>query len=482
MLGHVLQAILAPVLVFGLVIFIHEFGHFVAAKALGVYAPRFSIGFGPAIFRKRRGETEYVLAWLPIGGYVRMASRHDAETAFLEGGNEESTARQENDPGYDPNAMIPFGPKPVPEDRWFESKPLWARVTIMIAGVVMNTVLAIVVATGIALHYGVVRYPASVIGAVRVPATLPEMAQLQAGDSILAVNGHAVHDWDEVGDRIFESAGRIELTTQRGRFTIPLKRDSAVLTIAQALIPYLPPVIDTVFPNDRAMAGGLLRGDSITSVGGHPVRSWGEVVEQVSSSPEKPLAFVVQRGASTQTLTITPKSVADLDSVNAVPGHMVGKIGAGAKNPVYRASVGLGGALRWGLAFTESKAGSVFTILHQIGNGDRSVSELGGPIAITRSAVSAARVGFDELLALIVLLSINVAVLNLLPIPILDGGQILINVLESAKGSPFSMRTREYILRFGLVAIALLFVIVMYNDTRAGFVSFFGWISRLFGA
>ena len=108
MLGHVVQAILAPVLVFGLVIFVHEFGHFIAAKALGVYAPRFSIGFGPAIFRKRRGETEYVLAWLPLGGYVRMASRHDAETAFLEGGTEEGTARTENDPDYDPNAMIPF--------------------------------------------------------------------------------------------------------------------------------------------------------------------------------------------------------------------------------------------------------------------------------------------------------------------------------------------------------------------------------------
>jgi regulator of sigma E protease len=482
MLGHVVQAILAPLLVFGLVIFVHEFGHFIAAKALGVYAPRFSIGFGPAIFSTRRGETEYVLAWLPIGGYVRMASRHDAEAAFLEGGNEESNARTEADPDYDPNAMIPFGPKPVPEDRWYESKPLWARVTIMIAGVVMNTVLAIVVATGIALHYGVVVYPSSVIGAVRVPATVPQMAQLQAGDSILAVNGHAVRDWDQVGDQVFASAGKLELTTQRGTVEIPLKSDSTVIAIATALIPYLPPVIDTVFPNDRAMQGGLRRGDSITSVGGHPVRSWGEVVEQVSASPEHALEFVVQRASARETLTVTPKAFADLDSLKQGTQHIVGKIGAGAKNPVYRTSVGLGPALRWGLAKTRASAGTVFTILHQIGNGQRSVRELGGPIAITRQAVSAAQVGFDELLGLIVLLSINVAVLNLLPIPILDGGQILINVLESAKGSPFSMRTREYILRFGLVAIALLFVIVMYNDTRAGFASFFGWISRLFGA
>src|SRR6185436_16654575 len=131
-------AILAPILVFGLVIFVHELGHFLAAKAMGVYTPRFSIGFGPALWRRRRGETEYVLAALPLGGYVRMASRHDEATAFLEGGSEEKTARSTNDPGFDPNAMIPFGPNPVPENRWFESKPLPARLFILFAGVTMN--------------------------------------------------------------------------------------------------------------------------------------------------------------------------------------------------------------------------------------------------------------------------------------------------------------------------------------------------------
>ena len=135
-----------------------------------------------------------------------------------------------------------------------------------------------------------------------------------------------------------------------------------------------------------------------------------------------------------------------------------------------------------GWRITWLNAGAVFKILHDIGSGEQSVKQLGGPIAITRAAVDAARSGVDVLFQLIALLSINVAVLNLLPIPILDGGQILINVLESAKGSPFSMRTREYILRFGLFAIALLFLILMYNDTRGGFIKLFGWIGRLFGA
>jgi regulator of sigma E protease len=481
MLGHVVQAILAPLLVFGLVIFIHEFGHFIAAKALGVYAPRFSIGFGPSIFRRRHGETEYVLAWLPLGGYVRMASRHDAEIAFLEGGSEEATARTQDDAGYDPNAMIPFGPKPVPENRWFESKPLWARVIIMSAGVVMNALLAVGVATWIALHYGVVVFPTAVVGSVHAPASAPALAQLQSGDSIVAVNGTAVRDWNEAQEEVAASAGSVELTTQRGKVSIALNGSTTPVTVIKSLVPYLPPVIDTVFPNDRAMQGGLRQGDSVMSVGGSPVRSWSDIVDRVSISAEHSLEFVVRRGAATDTLHITPKGVQELDSAKS-GAAVVGKIGAGARSPVYETSVNLADAFRWGLRRTRTDAGRVFTILHQIGAGQRSVSELGGPIAITRQAVSAANQGFDEVLYLIVLLSINVAVLNLLPIPILDGGQILINILESAKGSPFSLRTREYILRFGLLAIALLFVIVMYNDTRAGFASLFGWIQHLFGA
>ncbi len=481
MLVNVVQAILAPVLVFGLVIFVHEFGHFIAAKALGVYAPRFSIGFGPAIYRRRKGETEYVLAWLPLGGYVRMASRHDAEAAFLEGGNEESNARGEGEAGYDPNAMIPFGPKPVPEDRWFESKPLWARVIIMSAGVAMNVVLAVSVATLMAFHYGVLVAPASVLGGVRAPASAPALAQLRSGDSIVAVNGNPVRNWEDVEDRVVEAARSVQLTTQRGQVTVAFTDSTTPGTVLDALIPYLPPVIDTVFPNDRAMQGGLREGDSVMSVGGVAVRSWTDIVDKVSASAEQPLEFVVHRGPATDTLHITPKAVAQVDSATSRTSR-VGKIGAGAKSPAYQKSVNLAGAFRWGLRRTKTDAGQVFTILHQIGAGQRSVTELGGPITITRQAVQAARLGLYSVLGLIVLLSINVAVLNMLPIPILDGGQILINVLESAKGSPFSMRTREYILRFGLLAIALLFVIVMYNDTRAGFVSLFGWISHVFGA
>jgi regulator of sigma E protease len=205
------------------------------------------------------------------------------------------------------------------------------------------------------------------------------------------------------------------------------------------------------------------------------------MVAQVGASPNKPITFVMRRGAATETLTVTPKAVSEPDPSTGRE-RTVGKIGAGARDPSIRVTLNFGEALAWGLRITRTNAGAVFKVLHDIGTGSVSVKELGGPVAITRASVSAARNGVDELFYLIALLSINVAVLNLLPIPILDGGQILINVLESAKGSPFSMRTREYILRFGLFAIALLFAIVMYNDTRAGFAKVFGWIGHLFGA
>src|SRR5687768_10882767 len=214
---------LAPIFVFGLVVLVHELGHFMAAKWLGVYAPRFSIGFGPALWRRRFGETEYVLSALPLGGFVRMASREDEATAFLEGGSEqpkvpaigasssptvtgEPHAVEAKPKDWDPNAMVPFGPKPVPEDRWFESKPLWGRLIIMLAGVTMNAVLAIVVYSGLYVANGRAYIPA-VVDSV-VAGRPAERAGLQRGDSIVAVNGTPVRMWTEVTEVISKSAGQ----------------------------------------------------------------------------------------------------------------------------------------------------------------------------------------------------------------------------------------------------------------------------------
>ena len=475
-------AILAPILVFGLVIFVHELGHFLAAKAMGVYAPRFSIGFGPSLFRKRWGETEYVLAILPLGGYVRMASRLDEDMAALEGGSEERSARDAADPRFDANAMIPFGPKPIPEHRLFESKPLPARLLILIAGVAMNALLTLVLAVGLALHVGRQVVDTTVVGGVTSGTDIAGVQQLQFGDTIRSVNGRTVTSWDQVVRGIEASKDTVEITTQRSQVRIPLRGSRSVSPddVVGAVSFYIHPVLDTIMKGDRADAAGFRRGDSVIAINSRPVRTWSDLVLMVSRSPEQPLTFDVVRAGAPVTLRVTPKAVQGPDPETGEV-RSVGKIGAGPRTMSRREPVGVSEAISTGARATWMMAGSIVGIVKQLVSGQVSVRQLSGPVGITRMSVEAARSGLETLVSLIALLSINVAVLNLLPIPILDGGQILINVLEAAKGKPFSLRTREYILRFGLLAIALLFVVVMYNDTRNWFVRLAGWVARLFG-
>ena len=469
---------LAPVLVFGLVIFVHELGHFLAAKAVGVYAPRFSIGFGPTLWRRRWGETEYVLAALPLGGYVRMASRLDEDIAFLEGGSEEPSGKAEAE--LDPNALRPFGPLPVPENRLFENKPLPARMLILIAGVTMNVLLTIVVYFGLTLTYGPRVVKARVVGTVDTLSTAPALAQLQIGDTIKAVNGVPVATWNAAKERMVRSDTAVVITTNRGTVRIPVGGQGAPKPeqVASAIDYFRPPVIDSVIPGEPAAKAGFAAGDSVVAIQGEPVRQWDDVVRVVTAAPGRSLSFDVMRHGQHVTVAVTPKAAESTDETGAAT-H-VGKIGVAGRELITRGHVSVGRAFVSSVEMTWSKAVEVVDVVRDLLLGRLSVGQLGGPIAITRASVEAARLGLEWLFGLIAYLSVNVAVLNLFPIPILDGGQILLNVIESAKGSPFSIRTREYILRFGLVAIALLFVTVMYNDTRGPLARMFGWIARLF--
>jgi regulator of sigma E protease len=388
---------LAPIIVFGLVVFVHELGHFLAAKALGVYAPRFSIGFGPALWRRRWGETEYVLALLPLGGYVRMASKQDQASAFLEGGSEERDVPEvganaappmitgsESQRDWDPNAMKPFGPKPIPDHRWFESKPLVGRLFILIAGVTMNVILALVINMGTVAAYG---------------------------------------------------------------------------------RQYTPAVVDTVLQDRPAALAGLQRGDSIAAIDGTPVTEWQQLLDRVTVSPGRTLTLEVVRGGQRLSVPVRPE---EREVQNELTGRRerVGRIGAGPVRRTSREPLAFADAIANGWDTTWKQASGIVDLVRGIFAGDVSTSTLGGPIAIAEVSVRAAKFGLETFLGLIALLSINVAVLNMLPVPILDGGQILLNILEAAKGSAFSERTREYILRVGLLAIALLFVLVMFNDIK----------------
>lgn len=469
-------AILAPILVFGLVVFVHELGHFIAAKLLGVYAPRFSIGFGPALWKRRHGETEYVLAALPLGGYVRMASKHDEEAAILEGGSEEKTARGADDPGYDPEAMLPFGPKPIPQHRWFESKPLWGRLVILLAGVFMNIVLTFAVLTGLAMHWGRPIYPTTVVGTVDTLAWAPALTgELQPGDTIRTVDGRPVGTWNEIVERMEAAEGdTLVLTTSRGRVALPTGGDAERRREAsRSVVFYQPPVIGGTLPGRPARAAGLEAGDTVQAIAGEPVGSWPDMVRQVGARAGQPTVLAVRRDGAVREVTVTPEAVDEPDPRTGKI-RKVGRIGATPMDLAEREPVAFTEAVGAGWSGTWNMGGAIVGFVRGLFAGDVSVKELGGPIRIAEVSVEAGQQGFERLFELIALLSINVAILNLLPIPILDGGQVLLNVAESVKGSPFSLRTREYILRFGLAAIGLLFVLVMYNDLT-------NIVRRLFG-
>lgn len=398
---------LAPILVLGIVIFVHELGHFLAAKWTGVYAPRFSLGFGPALWKRRRGETEYVIAALPLGGYVRMASREDETMAAIEGGKPEGQGQGHGGlhvaggdgavaealtgdgrpADWDENAMVPFGPKPVPPERWFESKPLWARLVIMLAGVTMNVVLTLVVSSGVFAYYG---------------------------------------------------------------------------------RPYVPAVVDSLVMDMPAQRAGLLQGDSIASINGREIRAWGDLLTTISASAGQEVSLGIVRRGSPLTLTMTPVAQKGMEAATG-RAVTVGRVGAYPINRVERDRLGLVAASVAGWRATWTMGSSVIGVVGGLFQGTISVKNLGGPVAIARTSVDAARTGMESLWALIAFLSINLAILNLLPIPILDGGQVVMTVAESIKGSPFSIRTRENVMRVGLAAIVALFAVVMFNDLVALF-------------
>ncbi len=381
---------LAPLLVLGLVIFVHELGHFLAAKWAGVYAPRFSLGWGKPLWSFRRGETEYALSWLPIGGYVRMASKEDETASVLEGGNEADISPENRSKHWDEQSMIPHGPLPIPPDRWFESKPLYKRLVIMLAGVFMNVVLALVVSIGLVAIKG---EPRPVEGPLP-----PVVGQLVSG-----------------------------------------------------------------MPADRA---GIEVGDSIVAIGGAPIVQWDSVLAQIERSEGNPLVFDVVREGERRSITVTPE-------YTDVPADTVGtatrrapRVGMIASAPVRFERVGFGRAAEYGWTWTWRMGGEVLRVLRGLFAGDVSISQLGGPIEIARSSVAAAETGVDSLWLLIAFLSINLAILNLLPIPLLDGGQIVLQLVEGAIRRELPMIVKEWYARIGLAAILLLFVTVTFNDIK----------------
>jgi regulator of sigma E protease len=454
----VLTTIVALIVVLGVLVFVHEAGHFIAAKWAGIYVHRFSLGLGGPIrwLTFRRGETEYSISWLPLGGYVKMASREeDIGSSALEGGR----------PAED-----------VPPDRMFEAKPVWKRMIVILAGVTMNALFAWLLFTFLAAKNGRQIDPVTTVGRV-VDELLPPEAEafkrIQPGTKIVAVNGHAVSSWDEVVQGIAnasESEVRLELA-DGSTVTAPIHPDALEerLKASQALQPFRAPVVGQVVPGRPAARAGIQPGDTIKALAGRQVTQWYDLLEILQRRGAEPVAIEVARGGQRVTYQVTPY----VDSVTGPNGkpQAIGRIGVAVAGDFRSEKLNLGQAVVEGWNATVSASTQIVRTVRGLFSGRISKREVGGPILIGQLAGESARMGLDAFLGFMALISINLAVLNLLPVPVLDGGQFLFLLAEAVVRRPLPVRLRERLTMVGLVLIVLLMGLAFSNDIR-----------RLFGA
>lgn len=446
-----LLTIFAFIIVIGVLIFVHELGHFMAAKWLGVQVIRFSLGIGPPIrgLSVRRGETEYCLSWLPIGGYVSMATLEElGASQALEGG---------------------AAPVPVDPQRVFEKQPVWARAVILLAGVTMNALFAFITYSVMAGTIGADRLPTTQVDSVyaaELPPGASTLGGLHRGERVTAVNGVPMSSWQDLQLRLFTSPPPIRVDVE-GRaepmiLTVPME-EGARNALVGAIEPLFAPVVHAILAGSPADRGGMKVGDTVQALNGDSMVSWYQFARIVRGSVGEPLALRVRRAGMTVPIVVTPEqhAVTDPHTGKEAPS---GYLGISPDVPVVHIRFGVVGAIGEGGRRTAQVAGQVLGALKGLVTGQISVRELGGPIRIGQVSGEAARLGLGPLIALMAALSMNLAILNLLPIPVLDGGGLLLLLAEAVRRRPLSVEIRARITNAGLIVVTAIMLFAISND------------------
>ena len=446
-LGYVVSAVAA----LGALIFIHELGHFLVAKAVGVGVERFSLGFGPRLWGFRRGETEYCVSAVPLGGYVKMtgeeAHGEDAIHPSAEGG--------------------PIDPK-----KSFAAKPLWARFLIVFAGPGMNFVLAAAIFSLVFAVIGLPVFPPTV-GRVLSGGAVAQ-AGLRPQDEIVAIDGQPIRHWGEIEDRLSRSDGRpLSLTVMRAG-----ERRDVTVTPRKAPVrnafgepgeawslgtsPYLPPVVGEVAAGMPAAEAGILARDRIVALDGQPVETWDDLADTISKRPGEALTLTIERGGSRLDVSVTPRAVTEKD----LQGHetSVGRIGIARGSTQTYVRADPVSAVAKGVARTWDVTALTAVSIWKLATGQIPASNIGGPLQISMVAGQQAQQGPVSYAFFVALISVNLAILNLLPVPMLDGGHLLFFVIEAVLGRPLSLRKREIAQQIGLALLMLLMVFALFND------------------
>lgn len=436
-------------LALGVLIVVHELGHYLVARLVGIKVLRFSVGFGKPLVSRRFGRdgTEWALAAFPLGGYVKMLDEREGPVATEE------------------------------LHRAFNRQTVGRRALVVVAGPVANLLLAVLLywllfASGVNELRPILAAPP--------PGTAASLAGVEAGELVRSVSGKPVQTlqemrWELMGRILDRQPAVLELINNRGEIAFRTLEttsvDSAELDAdfarALGLVPYRPrlrPVIGQVGTGSVAELAGMRSGDEVTHVDGRGIDSWTELALAIRAAPGRALSFSILRDGQAVNLTVTPRG--EMES-----GREVGRIGIGARDdPEARerlfVHVKLGAVDALGRAFHQTWETSVFS-LRMIGRmlvGELSWKNVSGPVTIADYAGQSARLGLDHYLKFLALISISLGVLNLLPIPILDGGHLLYYLAEVIKGGPLSERVMEIGQQIGLGLLGLLMAFAFYND------------------
>lgn len=444
--------VIAFFVVISILILVHELGHFLAAKSVNIQVPRFSLGLGPRVVGFRHGETEYVLSAIPLGGYVKMAGMEDDEAAeALEGGTAAS------------------GEPPVDPERTFDSKPLWARAWVISAGVIFNVIFAFLVFVALGLAYGDTQETTTrvyVAGQDTLSGPAATLRAIPQGAEVEAVGQTTVASWNEVQRALVDAPqGPVTLRFAAGpAVTVELPgRGEERLRALSPLRPFYEPVIGRVVEGRPAAEAGIRPGDRVLEAGGRPVRSWDEFEEVIRAHPGRPLPLVVERaGGERLRATLTPETEREMnEEMRRVP---VGKIGVAPEIPVLRRPMGPAEAVARGWEQTWGSTAMIVDVLGRLLTGSESMRSLGGPLAIGQISGETARLGMYAFLSFLAIFSINLAVFNLLPIPILDGGHLLFIAIEAVRGRPLSVEQRIRLSHVGMILVIGLMVWAITND------------------
>jgi len=433
-----LEQIIFGIIFLGILVFVHELGHFLVAKMNRVKVLKFSLGFGPKIISRKWGETEYMICAVPLGGYVQMLGEGKGEMG------EDALLTEEE------------------KSHSFAHKTVGQRTAIVAAGPIMNLILPFLILP-IAYMVGV-DMPAFLDQKTCIGYVLEEsegaVAGFEPGDCIVTIGDDPIASWSDANKALISHAGMpLEFGVERGTETINLSigEDNGSLEGLQALglFPRQPAIIGALSPGMPAKSAGMEVGDRIVAIDGSEVSNWYDLRVFIQQSEGETQQFTVDRSGTRVDLEVAPtKKGRDGDFL----------IGVGPEQQVVFKRFGFIESIRYGAERTMDLIELTLVFIQKLFSGHVSTKNIGGPIMVVQIAGQAAQTGLASSLTFLAFLSIQLGILNLLPIPILDGGHLLFNLTEFVYRKPISIRVREFAQQIGLVLLLMLMVLAFYND------------------